>query len=114
MKLRVQSLWSRIEVLASRVLGLGFRNKASGFRVKCLVFELRVEGLGCRVAEDCQAEGRPILAEELREIMWLLLCIPASHVSGLVLRAHRLLYHSTLGSRVIKKKVPRRRERVFY
>jgi len=77
----VSDLVFGVWVLKLRVKGIGFRVEGPGFRVRCRVF--RVNGVGERVGG---AERRRLAR------------------GGLVFKAHRLVYHSTLGSRVIKKK----------
>jgi hypothetical protein len=73
--------------------GSGFKVQGSGFRVQGSGF--RVQGPGFRVGVvvtvHLQMGGRLS-----RNVKWFR--------GGLVFQAHRLLYHSTLGSRVIKKK----------
>ena len=77
-----------------------FRLSCFGFRVSCFGFQVSgfdfqvsgfrfrfLEGFGVRVSNFGQGHTRP---ERFR--------------GGLVFKAHRLLYHSTLGSRVMKKK----------
>ena len=54
----------------------------------------RVQGLSCRPA---------VVAEALEEVLGGLLLVVVLR-RGHVIKAHRLLYHSTLGLRVIEKK----------
>jgi len=74
----VYGLWFRVQGLGSGVWGLGFRVSGFGFRVSG--FGFWVSGFGFRDGTS------------LRRFR-----------GGLALKAHRLVYHSTLGKRVIKK-----------
>ena len=73
-----------------RVQSSGFRVQGSGFRV---------QSSGLRVQDSATAsakqEGSGFQGVEFG-VKWFR--------GGLVPKAHRLVYHSTLGSRVIKKK----------
>ena len=84
----VQLREQRLEALPSGVV--------SGFR-------FRVPGFGSRVS-DVPAAVRAVQFSIQEQL-------PSRHVErfrgGLVFKAHRLLYHSTLGSRVIKKRKKR-------
>ena len=77
--------------MGCRVEVVGYRFEASGFRVE--VLRCRAEGFGVRV----EVFGYTV------EVLGLCRTVERFR-GGLVLKAHRLVYHSTLGSRVIKKK----------
>ena len=111
-------LWFKVKKSRLRVSGFGVRGSCFGFRVSCFVFRspgfvFRVSGFVVKVdfkdethlnrlaldAPLLRAEGhhtrvfRP--GFDQREALFR---------GGLVFKAHRLVYHSTLGWRVIKKK----------
>jgi len=113
----VQGSGFRFQVSRFRVQGSGFRVQCSGFRVHGSGF--RVQGVStCPALGILPALGgySSTLSLSKRATPCLFICaktVKAHRLvqrfqGGLVFKAHRLLYHSTLGARVIKKKKKRR------
>ena len=77
---------------------MGFGVSGFGFRVSGIGF--KVQGVGRWISPSGEAGG------ECGDAWWLSSSgLPVKRFrGGLVFKAHRLVYHSTLGSRVIKKK----------